>query len=761
MAGLLRGRQIESLKCMLNFNAPSSPSDVPQWKVLIYDQLGRDIISPLLNVRELRSLGVTLHLLLDSPREPIQDVSAIYFVYPSKENILTICKDLESGRYESYYLNFISPISRESLELIAQTALSEDCVQQVSKVYDQYTNFICLEDDLLVLKPPTPKQSLCYYALNRSNATDADIERIIDATVDGLFSVFATLGTVPIIRCARGDASEMVATRLDAKLRDSLRDSRNSLFLGTESSRGFAGPGGLGAGNRDSQSPVPVGGSLSSGSFPNLFQRPLLVLLDRNQDLATPLHHEMTYQSLVHDIFTIRLNRVQVDLELAKEVATGENSPDTDSTQTKPKRKPRMEQYDLCTSTDRLWRDFRGSPFADVAEAIRDEVTTLRGYEKRMGELKSSMGLSGDMGSVADSTLTLLDDNTARLTSAVSSLPQLMERKRCLDMHTNIATCLANVITQRQLHVFAEEEDKIIARQGTADSNLLELIKDVKVGTPEDKLRLILFAALLRSSSYASGSSGGSAAGLSAAGPSGASGGAGGGSGSEFCLSDSELSQLRSALRETYPELDTSAVDYVLHIRRLPKIGQLNDLTAGGLRSSASRSMLNKLVSHGSAIILTGVRHLIGRKSYLPFTRIVSQLMENKGGQEVEDYLYFDPKLYRRQSNETPRFKQPFYDGFVFVIGGGSYVEYQNLLDWVRSTSGSGGTSSSSNLAGMTNGSTTNLSGSGSVDAAHPSNGASGTQGGGWGSRRVAYGCTDLLTPNEFLAQLTSLGKEL
>jgi hypothetical protein len=33
-----------------------------QWKVLIYDQDGRDIISPLLNVGALRQKGVTLHL---------------------------------------------------------------------------------------------------------------------------------------------------------------------------------------------------------------------------------------------------------------------------------------------------------------------------------------------------------------------------------------------------------------------------------------------------------------------------------------------------------------------------------------------------------------------------------------------------------------------------------------------------------------------------------------------------------------------------
>jgi hypothetical protein len=52
---------------MLNLNTnPSSvskPSAVElAWKVLIYDELGQDIISPLLTVKELRDLGVTLHV---------------------------------------------------------------------------------------------------------------------------------------------------------------------------------------------------------------------------------------------------------------------------------------------------------------------------------------------------------------------------------------------------------------------------------------------------------------------------------------------------------------------------------------------------------------------------------------------------------------------------------------------------------------------------------------------------------------------------
>lgn len=57
------------------------------------------------------------------------------------------------------------------------------------------------------------------------------MENVIDTLVDSLFSVFATLGTVPVIRSPRGNAAEMLAEKLDKKLRENLRDTRNSLFL--------------------------------------------------------------------------------------------------------------------------------------------------------------------------------------------------------------------------------------------------------------------------------------------------------------------------------------------------------------------------------------------------------------------------------------------------------------------------------------------------------------------------------------------------
>lgn len=60
----------------------------------------------------------------------------------------------------------------------------------------------------------------------------------------------------------------------------------------------------------------------------------------------------------------------------------------------------------------------------------------LRTSEEEVKKLKASMGLENE----SDIVFSMMSDNTAKLTSAVNSLPQLLERKRLIDMHTSIAT---------------------------------------------------------------------------------------------------------------------------------------------------------------------------------------------------------------------------------------------------------------------------------------------------------------------------------
>lgn len=271
---------------------------------------------------------------LHSDREPIPDVPAVYFVIPNDENIMRICQDFRNHLYDYYYLNFISPISRAKLEELATAALQSNSVTNISKVYDQYLNFISLEDDVFVLKH-SDRDKISFYAINRPAIEEPAIDDIMENIVDSLFSLFVTLGVVPVIRTPKGNAAEMVGEKLDKRIRENLRDSRNTFFSGTEFQR--------------------LGGSSL------MFSRPLLIILDRSFDMSTPLLHSWTYQALVHDVLDFKLNQVFV------EESSDENS----------KKKPKITSHDLSCQ-DKFWNQHKGSPFPKVADSIQEKLDSYR-----------------------------------------------------------------------------------------------------------------------------------------------------------------------------------------------------------------------------------------------------------------------------------------------------------------------------------------------------------------------------------------------
>ncbi|GFN96202.1 sec1 family domain-containing protein 1 [Plakobranchus ocellatus] len=636
MATSLQERQISALKRMLNFNLPPTKATnaEPQWKILIYDRFGQDIISPLLTVKELRDFGVTLHVSLHSDRDPIPDVPAIYFVMPTDDNIQRICRDFQNQLYENYYLNFISAVSRQKLEDLANAAIQANAVQQVSKVFDQNLNFISLENELFTLRHQA-RESISYYAINKGDVKDTEMEAIMDTIVDSLFSVFVTLSVVPIIRCPRGNAAEMVAEKLDKKLRENLRDARNSLF---------------------SSDGVP-------GQFS--FQRPLLVILDRNLDLATMLHHTWTYQALGHDVLDLKLNRMEIE-EIVDE------GPSVNS----PARKPRTRKktYDL-SSKDKIWMSQKGHPFPEVAEAVQEELNAYRQEEGEVKKLKAALGLEGE----DDTAISMLSDNTARLTSAVTSLPELLEKKRQIDMHMNIATALLEQIKARKLDTYFETEERMMSK-ATLNKSLMDIISDPEAGKPEDKIRLFIIALIC--------------------GPP---------------MTEAEIDQYCVALQGA--NCDISSIQYVRRWKSYTKLQAPASQYAGG--GISSTSMFSSLLSKGSQFVMEGVKNLVVKGHNLPTTRIVDALMELKSLPDADDFRYFDPKLLRADASSVPRNKSPFQEAYVFMVGGGNYIEFQNLMDYAKSKG----------TPGM--------------------------------HKKIVYGCSDLVNAAQFLNQLSQLGQEM
>lgn len=67
----------------------------------------------------------------------------------------------------------------------------------------------------------------------------------------------------------------------------------------------------------------------------------------------------------------------------------------------------------------------------------------------------------------------------------------------------------------------------------------------------------------------------------------------------------------------------------------------------------------------------------------LPVTKITEQLMECRTGGDLDDFLYLDPKLLKG-GDVVPKNRAPFQDAVVFMVGGGNYIEYQNLVDFAK-----------------------------------------------------------------------------
>lgn len=64
-------------------------------------------------------------------------------------------------------------------------------------------------------------------------------------------------------------------------------------------------------------------------------------------------------------------------------------------------------------------------------------------------------------------------------------------------------------------------------------------------------------------------------------------------------------------------------------------------------------------------------------------TKITEQLMECRSGSESEDFIYLDPKLLKC-GDTLPKSRAPFQEAIVFVVGGGNYIEYQNLMEFTK-----------------------------------------------------------------------------
>ncbi|KAL8351950.1 hypothetical protein RB601_002322 [Gaeumannomyces tritici] len=635
-----------------------------------------------------------MHMHIAASRHPISDVPVIYLVEPTQKNLQGITADLQKGLYSPAYVNFLSSIPRPLLEDFATETAAAETSEHIAQLFDQYLNFIVAEPDLFSLGM---QKEHTYWALNSAKTKDEELDNVVDRIVSGLFSVVVTMGVIPIIRCPKGQAAEMISAKLDRKLRDHILNSKDNLFSA--------------ANNR------------AASSSANPAPRPVLIILDRNVDLIPMLSHSWTYQSLVHDVLNMKLNRITIE---------------TPVDESNPAKGVTRKAYDLSAS-DYFWERNAGVPFPQVAEDIDAELTK---YKEDAAAITKKTGVT-DLEDLQNDT----SASAQHLKAAITLLPELRERKATLDMHMNILAALLTGIKNRQLDNFFQLEENV-AKQTKAQ--LLEMIKDGDKGKdPLDKLRLFIIWFLS----------------------------------TEQDLNRQEWQQFEEAL--TAAGVDGTCLPYIRQVRATTKMTQLTTINSSGAQpqqgsdlfgrfSNISSRLTDRLKESGvpTTALSANLDSLIGGiKNFLPanrdltITKIVESIMDPSAASstaiaKTEHYLYFDPRSASARGTMPPpsamrsgaggsgssaagaggppggmpssgsgaaaasfgQRRQGFTEAVVFTVGGGSMDEYGNLLEWVARTSG----------------------------------------GGDRVKRRVVYGSTEMLNAGEFIAQeLERLGKEV
>ncbi|KAA6417657.1 MAG: SM Sec1-family [Trebouxia sp. A1-2] len=322
--------------------------------------------------------------------------------------------------------------------------------------------------------------------------------------------------------------------------------------------------------------------------------RPLLCLFDRNFELSVMLQHVWTYKPLVHDVLGMQANSVTIDTK---------------------------------------------------AEAGQLPGTT----SKKRYESNGTLQFPEMAGNVDVQLKQYTDSNTRNLMSAISSLPQLTERKKVIDKHTNMATCLLKQIQARALKQYWDREEDCL--HGKPDLPAIERLLQGSEGSAMDKLRLVLVWLLT----------------------------------TEALPSDSDMERLQSSLASA--GADTTAVAYLRRMRSMK-------LTGGGVRGSASSIALDGLASAGLGpqshllswadrafgpgltTITKGVKSLLAGNQQAAVTVAVEGLMDAKANAEADSFITFDPKVV---SGRASKAVGPFKEAVVFMIGGGNYLEYESL----------------------------------------------------------------------------------
>ncbi|PRQ57634.1 putative sec1-like protein [Rosa chinensis] len=412
-------------------------------------------------------------------REPLPSMDVIYFIQPTKENIVMFLSDM-SGR-EPLYRNFshflVQPAPSDHgfllLSCISLFPRSRAFIFFSSPIPKELVNHIKSDTSVLPRIGALREMNLEYFPIDNqviAFITDQDraleelfgdvenskkVEKCLNIMATRIATVFASMKELPYVRYR---ASKALDESAEATPRDLIPTKLATAVWEILSKY--------------------------KSSIPNFPQKETcdLLILDRTVDQIAPVIHEWTYDAMCHDLLNMDGNKYVHEVPSK----TGGD----------PERKEV-----LLEDNDPVWLEIRHTHIADASERLSDKFSTFQSKNKA-AQLQQSARDGNEL-------------STRDLQKMVQALPQYTEQMEKISLHVegmleqNLDGGCRECLTTLYQHI-AGKLNKIIRETGLRDLGQLEQdlvfgdagAKDVinylrtnQDTSPENKLRLLMIYA--------------------------------------------------------------------------------------------------------------------------------------------------------------------------------------------------------------------------------------------------------------------------
>ncbi|KAK4379392.1 hypothetical protein RND71_001254 [Anisodus tanguticus] len=296
------------------------------WKVLIMDKVTVKVMSSTCKMADITDQGVSLVEDLFRRRQPLPTMDAIYFIQPSKENVVMFLSDM-SGReplYRKAYVYFSSPIPKD---LVARIKNDTSVIPRIGALGEMNFEYFPIDSQGFVTDHERALEEL--FGESAQNSRHAEASLNVMAT--RISTVFASLKEFPFVRyrAAKGkDGStstnfrELVPGKLASAIWNNI--------------------------------------SMYQTSIPNFPQKETceLLILDRSVDQIAPVIHEWTYDAMCHDLLDMDGNKYVHEVP------------------SKTGGAPEKKEV-LLEDQDPVWLELRHTHIADASERLHDRFTNF------------------------------------------------------------------------------------------------------------------------------------------------------------------------------------------------------------------------------------------------------------------------------------------------------------------------------------------------------------------------------------------------